>query len=468
MKKIMQWVLVATLICGASVFTSCSSDNDDNPAQAQAKKDRKEFVKHTRSVLKDLAENLNFASWEYANTASMQFNEKVLNTPEFRSSVMWGTLLKSLLTVKAVEPGSDLAEKGYTKYMTIDMNALKYRFTQTADNKDFDRDDADDFEVIMNGYNPITQQVENGIYKIVLKTAGTSVRFAVPFRSVEGAALLYVLPAEFQFTLSSKITGTWHDDFSGTLHYQLPAGAEDDSKGYSLDANILSDVTLANGKTDKTQLYLSVASDRVNGLATVQTSWTQGGRKVIDLSIKESGSNMGGISNLDLSQFTTSSSIFEVIGSILSTRNIDEAKLTFFDDLTTTFSIQNLQAFLELEYEYRTIGRNYASKEVIDEYVEKMNQIAKAEITCKGVNQTIPMCLMGAKVGVDYWVLYGFKFADEPNYISLKELLDPESLEYCINILDHGVDPMQQSVIVGRQLLEFILSLTTFMTMPDE
>ena len=30
MKRIMQWVLAATLISGASVFTSCSSDNDDN------------------------------------------------------------------------------------------------------------------------------------------------------------------------------------------------------------------------------------------------------------------------------------------------------------------------------------------------------------------------------------------------------------------------------------------------------
>ena len=31
MRRIMQWVLAATLISGASVFTSCSSDNDDNP-----------------------------------------------------------------------------------------------------------------------------------------------------------------------------------------------------------------------------------------------------------------------------------------------------------------------------------------------------------------------------------------------------------------------------------------------------
>ena len=32
MKKIMQWVLAATLISGASVFTSCVDDSTDNPA----------------------------------------------------------------------------------------------------------------------------------------------------------------------------------------------------------------------------------------------------------------------------------------------------------------------------------------------------------------------------------------------------------------------------------------------------
>ena len=48
MKKMMNWVLVATLVCGASVFTSCSAnDANDNPSQEQAKKDRKEFIQHT-------------------------------------------------------------------------------------------------------------------------------------------------------------------------------------------------------------------------------------------------------------------------------------------------------------------------------------------------------------------------------------------------------------------------------------
>ena len=31
MKKIMQWVMVATLVCGTSIFTSCNSDDNDSP-----------------------------------------------------------------------------------------------------------------------------------------------------------------------------------------------------------------------------------------------------------------------------------------------------------------------------------------------------------------------------------------------------------------------------------------------------
>ena len=64
---IFNWMLAAILVCGAGVFTSCTNDSEDNPAQEQAKKNRLEFVEHTRATMKDLAENLNFGSWTAAN-----------------------------------------------------------------------------------------------------------------------------------------------------------------------------------------------------------------------------------------------------------------------------------------------------------------------------------------------------------------------------------------------------------------
>ena len=86
MKKLMNWVLAATMICGASMFTSCT-EGSDNPAPENAK-NRKEFIKHTRENLKELAENLNFASWEIANRINQEFNTAVLNNPEFEKAIV--------------------------------------------------------------------------------------------------------------------------------------------------------------------------------------------------------------------------------------------------------------------------------------------------------------------------------------------------------------------------------------------
>ena len=80
MRKIMNWVLAATFICGASVFTSCTNDSSDNPTP-ESTENRKEFIKHTRESLKEIAENLNFGSWEVANIINQQFNTSVLNNP---------------------------------------------------------------------------------------------------------------------------------------------------------------------------------------------------------------------------------------------------------------------------------------------------------------------------------------------------------------------------------------------------
>ena len=462
MKKIMNWVLAATLVCGTSVFTSCSTDNGDNPAQEQAKKNRKEFVQHTRATLKDMAENLNFTSWEAANTFNTYFNQYVLCSSEFKSSIMWGTLLQALKSgLTEVEPGSELAEKGIQRYITIDLNDFKYRFTMSDNNEDFIREEADCFEVILNSYSPVTQQIEKGLYKISLKTSGTSLQRVIPVRGSEGGAYVFAIPSEFQFAVSSKLTGEWHDDFSGILHFTLPQGATDASLGYTADAVINTDVTSTNGKKDNTQLTFALTSDRVNNTGNALLSYVQNARKMLELSVKESGE--GGTRNFDLSQFNSSSSIFEVIAALMDSERLDEAKLTLLDDLTTTISISDMKKYLEVSREAAAARRHYADQKAIDQYTQQLNSLMSCEMTCKGVNQTIPMRIMTTKFGVDYVPVPAFNFADENGYVSIVDLLDPESVQYGINIVDHAAEPMQQSIIVVRQLMEFVQSLFSLM-----
>ena len=229
MKKILNWVMAATLVCGASVLTSCSSNNDDNPAQEQAKKNRKEFVEHTRDTMKDLAENLNFTSWEGANMLNKYFNEYVLNNPEFNKSILAAFMQKTLQNIKPVEEGSKLAEMGFTKYGTVDLTEFGYRFTMNAENTGFDVEEADDFEVIVNAFNPETSKVEPAMLKLTMKAGGsTSFKQIVRAREQEGLALVIIVPTEFQFAIADKFTGSWIDGFNGSFKNEvtLQDGAE--------------------------------------------------------------------------------------------------------------------------------------------------------------------------------------------------------------------------------------------------
>ena len=466
MKKILNWVLASTLVCGASVFTSCSNDNSDNAGSIeQAKKDRKEFVAHTRATLKDLAENLNFSSWNAANTLNQYFNQYVLNNPGFEKAVLATFMQKTQQSIKPVEEGSELAEMGYYSYGTVDLTDFNYRFTMNANNDGFDVEAADDFEVILNAWNPTTQQVEAGLYRLTLKSGGsTTYKFEHAMSQQPGMALVVLIPSEFQFSIADRLSGQWHDGFSGSFKNQVSVAdgheyAQLDRDSWTVAGTITSDfagVTALGAKADQTTLDFSVVSDKVNNKGDVALSWSQNGRKMLDLALKESGDGTGGIYRLDLSQFTSSASILDVIGAIMTSRTLDEGKLTLLDDLTTTVSISDMQEALQVAREAATARRNYADQKTIDQYTQKLNELVKCEMTCKGVNQEISMRLMTTKFGVDWWSMPSFNFADENGYVAFTELLDPESVQYGINIIDHAAEPMQQSAIVVRQLLQFV------------
>ena len=471
MKKMMNWVLAATLVCGASVFTSCSSDNSDNAGSIeQAKKDRKEFVAHTRATLKDLAENLNFSSWNAANELNTRFNQYVLNNPDFEKAVLNAFMQKVMTSVKPVEAGSELAAMGYQMYGTVDLTDFNYRFTMNAEGTGFDVEAADDFEVILNAWNPTTQQVEAGLYRLTLKSGGsTTYKFEHAMSQQPGMALVVLIPSEFQFSIADRLSGQWHDGISGSFKNQVSVAdgheyAQLDRDTWTVAGTITSDfagVTDLGAKADQTTLDFSVVSDKVNNKGDVALSWSQNGRKMLDLTLKETGDGTGGIYRLDLSQFTSSASILDVIAPILTTRNLNEAKLTLLDDLTTTLSISNMAKALEVAREGAAARRAYADQTTIDQYTQQLNELVSAKITCKGVNQEIPMRLVTTKLGVDWWTMPAFNFADENGYVSFVDLLDSQSVAYGINIIDHAAAPMQQSAIVVRQLLLYVQGLVS-------
>ena len=460
MNRLMQWVLAATMICGASVFTSCS-ESSDNPAPENAK-NRKEFIKHTRENLKDLAENMNFASWEAANYVNQEFNTTVLNNPEFEKAILPLFIQKIREGIQPVEEGSELAEMGYKQYATIDLTEFNYRFTMKEDGSGFDVEEADDFEMIINGINLVTQQWEKGLHKLTLKASGDTYKQIAKRLGDEETAVVILVPSDFAFTMAVNNGGDWIEGFKGAFKNNVKMSGESEFMNPETDGlNITGKLETALPQlpqtpdqkypADATDLYFDIANDPVANESSMKFSFGHNDKSMVELEATSKYIDK----DIDFSQLTTSGRILDVLVAMISGSKL-EGSLTLNDDLTTDISINDCGKALQLQHEMAHARRNYADQATIEGYTQQLNELVNAQITCKGVNQVIPMKLQTAKFGVDYWAMPAFNFADEKGYVPFTELLDKESVEYGINIIDHAAEPMAGAIVTVRQLLQFV------------
>ena len=448
----MNWVLAATMICGATVFTSCSN-SEDNPSQEQAKKDRKEFIQHTRENLKYLAENLNFTSWEVANKINQEFNTTVLNNPEFEKAIIPLFTQKSRESIQPVEEGSELAAMGYKQYATLDLTKFNYRFTMKEDGSGFDVEEADDFEMIINTVDP--KATKN---KLTLRASGDTYKQLAKRLGNEELAVVILVPSDFTFTLATNVDGKWIEGFKGVFKNNVTMSGESEFMNPHTDAISITGVLTSgvpdtpNGKhrADATELFFDIANDPVANESSMKFSFGHNDKSMVELEATGKYTDK----EIDLSQLTTSGRILDVLVALVSGGSL-EGTLTLNDDLTTEISINDCGKAMQLQKEMAHARRNYADQATIEEYTKQLNELVNAQITCKGVNQVIPMRLQTAKFGVDYWAMPAFNFADEKGFVPITELLDKESVEYAINIVDHAAEPMAGAIVTVRQLLQF-------------
>ena len=90
MRKIFQWALAAALICGASVFTACTS-NDDNPAEGGAKgiamivkRGDIDYFRQIETAFRDVCQEKGLEAYYYATTAETAYEDQLAAVKELR------------------------------------------------------------------------------------------------------------------------------------------------------------------------------------------------------------------------------------------------------------------------------------------------------------------------------------------------------------------------------------------------
>ena len=466
MKKMLNWLLVATLIGSATAFTACSKNDDDDKnkkteetQKTDANSNRTAFQQHIKGNLKNIVQNLNFSSWEVANTLNRSFNVNVLSNPAFNATLH--NILQQQVQAGIQPAGEAMAAKGFVYQSTVDLSQLHYRFTLKDDKSGFDMTPAECFEL---------QHTADGITsKLVIDFSGDSKKMVSTRLSKpeQGLGVILLVPAKMTYSIKTNaLTGAETEVFKGELNNTITTAGElmDITKDeWNISGSLASSIpATSKTKADQLQVKFNFAKDPATKEFINQFTFVHNGLKLIDIDalnshqgnliamLKELRTAIGADQSLD---DLFDASLLQMLISSIMGNSVDKLKVTLADDLVADIKISDVgkaAAVLSLE---KAAHRNYAGQADIEAFTQQLNQLISASLECKGVNQQIPMTLKTTLFGVDYVSMPSLKFADEADYVPLTDLLDREGMTYVVNFVDHAFAPASQSLITIRQLL---------------
>lgn len=444
-----QKVMAATLICGATMFTACSN-SEDNPSPEPSKKNRTEFIKHTRNDLKTVAGNLNFSTWKSVNYFNRYFNQYVLLNDNFDKTLS-RTVGEAIQ--KSIEPApADVAERLGVKYMAT-LNLADFDYIFTTGEAGFNVTPNPEDGMIMEITTPY---LPGQAVRISIVGSGEEYRQLDRRMSNDSVAVLVKHPSHYDFTLSTMQNDQWKEGLTVSADLTIVQGEHpdyvpDEATNVKMDAWNLQGIVKTSIPGDATEMVFNIGQDPRDKKAGLTLDYTQNSRKLISLTAELDNAN--GLT--DLSMMTSSNSIMDVFMAIMTGNTIRDLKVTLLDDLTTTLKVSDCAKVGELQSAMASARRNYADQQTIEGYVSQLNKLVSGSMTCAHQkNNVVPMRLATVKIGVDWWAAPALDFSDGYGYVSLTDMLDKESMEYALNIIDHAAEPMQQSIIVARQLVQ--------------
>jgi len=467
-------MFAAILLCGTCLFTACGDDDDkgNTPEEQKENTQRQQFLNHTTSAIKDLAENLDFSGWEVCNAHAENIMKYVLSNKNVQDAFMGVIAQQVMATIQPVEEGSELQKMGYAMYGVIDFNNLNTKFTLTDENT-ITTSESDGFEFLTYGYNPQTKQSEQGIYKMKIIASGDTYQaIAKNISNQVNVAVIMKFPSKMQFEFSNKISGEWRTVMTSVVNTNIKKNDSSafftpNSDTFSFDGIITSNIDVESEEfgtvKDNSSYTFSLGQDPNKQEANFSMSFIQNDRNMIDLSMV-----FGNTAQIDISKIKQSENILEALMGLMQTVNVKDMSLTFMDDLTTKMAISNCAKLIQLNAEMSDARRHGASQSTIDSYVSQMNQLMSGNMYVKALDMTLPMQLQSAQVGIDYYAIPAVKFSDETTYVSLDQLLDRDAMGYLINVMDHGMAPTQDTMNILMQALYLMNSLTGNILNPAE
>jgi hypothetical protein len=473
MKSTLKWVLSATLICGLSVFTSCSNGQGDNPSP-QAENNRKVFVAHARANMKDMAENINLTTWSMTSTFFSVFNEVVLYNDHFDKGI---TKILAEQVQKSYTPLSaeEAAETGKKYLATLDLTDMNYRFTLNlnVDNVEGGWEQSESESGCLELVIPDFMYYSDGLgmentlpygkfeniqtLKLALKANGNTTTIPSAMLTNDSVLVMLVLPEQFDMLVSVDKGGQWSQFLDTSLSLTFAQPEKGMAGGFAISGTANSNIE----GVDATDVAFDISADPAQGTNHATFRFAHNGRQMLQLDMKMHGDLFGAIVNAaeyaKTSPFDkTNKEAWAKYYLRNSIQSIDDLTITMLDDLTTNLKVDDFMSFIKTCNGMDKARHNHADQQTIDSYVSQLNQIVSGRMTCQSLGQQIPMRLQTVRIGAYWYAVPALNFADENGYTALTDMLDKESVDYAFNIVDYTYPVAQQSIIVIKTLSESV------------
>ena len=437
MKKIQYWMLAAVIICGSSIFGSCSDNNDNpvNPVDEEAQKVRTELVAHIKNDTKVLSDNLTtdgMSATTQINAQLMTLMGKGRNLmANLKQLISMMAIKNAVANAKAVTAGSELQKMGYSAYIPVDISSFGIRVIMD-ERGNYNVTPANGLEFI---FPATVEGVGTTIYKLAFRNSGQWYE-AVPkpakLGNTKGVAIVIRIPTAMTMTMSGLFDNEEVVLQKGVLNIEPKKVTE---AGYvSLEDNILQ---LSGQLSSLVQGYDLPENDE-----SLQFCFNMNKGKVAssDFLYTQKGQNLLRLTNK-------------------TEEDASELEIDILQDLL-------ISGIISHDFDFQTLlnlvqhGKDgIITEEEFQYFVKVINDQCKLAIAYQPENTQVPMCLAAEQIQGYNVVLPAFKFADSPEYVPLSQLVDDETMDSFNSICSSFITILSSSADTYKQLFASVMQM---------
>lgn len=476
MKRIINWLLFASLFLGLTMQMSCSSNDDDDPINEEARKERDELITHVENDVRILDENLDFQLFDMMTQIQSQLLTYIGKDPHFSTNLKKVCALlavrNAIQNARPVESGSELAAMGYQAYIPVDIMSFGVRVIFDENGK-YTMRPAEGLEFV---FPATVEGYGQTLYKIALRNEGEWYESVSPaqMNGATGMACVNRIPRK----MSLRMTGLFNDEevtlCNGVISTMLEKTPE--SQYVSFQTNEFQmgvDIRSAlKGNTyglpdDDSAIVLSwgTTDSSVGTLLNILTSFTQKGMEMLNgVAVVTLPEQKAFIDNI-IDDINTSSSTWQDadayahLGTIFKEGRADIV-LKFIDDLSLSGSIENSEQFfnaLNNLSQNKEVGK--VSSEEYDSYVKELNEASYFSLACPTNAKPLPQKLQAQQKDAQYILTPAVQFPDKPEYVPLYTLVTDDTHERFQKLYGKSTSFLTRTLDVEMQLVYRMMRL---------